>query len=352
MADDRQSSRDARQEQRRRQRLQSPSDPGATHLPPPHSPGTHPSGELLSTIWPELETDLRRTLRRWVRPADVDDAVQEVFIRLERRLRRRPVDSDALRDLARLAATNLGKNAVRDARRRARLVERVAATEAQVTRSAVSAEHEADARIRLETVMRAITDLSDVDRRVIARALSSETFPSDKRERDRMFLQLFRARSRLRAKIADVFAGVPAWRLRSWCGEAAQVIGSAGTAAVVTALGSFIQSEPMPVPIPVRTDAVVARVVTPMSDVPAVGDALPPTRRPPSVGVVRTTAIVSLRSPAAEPPERNELIAVPHPAGGDAATVNGSERRQRRSLACIGGGPIPEAVCVPHPLRG
>lgn len=351
MADDRQPSRDAGQEQSRRQRLQSRSDFGPTHLSPPLSSGTHPSDELLSALWPEIEPDLRRTLRRWVGSADVDDAVQEVFIRLERRVRRRPVEWDALRDLACLAATNLGKNAARDARRRAQLVEDIAVTEAQVARTAVSAEDEAGARISLETVMRAIAELSDIDRRAIARALSSEKSPSDKRERDRLLLQLFRARSRLRAKVADVFVGLPVWRLRSWYADLAHVVGSAGAVVVVvTTLGTFGHDGSAPLQQKTDDAARVTLAASASVTSPAVG-APGSTRRPPGVVVVRPRdAVVPADTPGV-PRRQHELVVVSHPTGGDAATVNGSDRGERRNLACVGGGPIPTVVCVPHPLR-
>ncbi|MDQ3758231.1 MAG: hypothetical protein M3394_10325, partial [Actinomycetota bacterium] len=151
-------------------------------------------------MWGQIEPELRRVLGRLVQPADIDDIVQEVFIRLAVRCERGPLRPEAVVDLAKLAGWNLGLNAVRDAAVRAfprgALPELPASTDV---------EEQAVWHLDLDRVLAAVAEMSDADRSIIADALSPvRERGASKREQDRMSLRLFRARSRLRARVAGV----------------------------------------------------------------------------------------------------------------------------------------------------
>ncbi|HEX2039781.1 MAG TPA: hypothetical protein VHF47_08630 [Acidimicrobiales bacterium] len=307
-------------------------------------------------MWGEIEPELRRVLGRLVQPADVDDIVQEVFIRLAARCRRKPLPVEAVVDLAKLAGWNLGLNAVRDAGTRALPRGTVPDVPA-----ATDVEEQAVWHLNLDRVLAAIADMSDADRRVILEALSpTRPHGATKREQDRSSLRLFRARSRLRERVAGVLSGLPVWRWRLRVRpEVAQALGSFGATVVVAVVGVLapapspaprvaqVVSSSGPAPPPAPVPAAVA--ASPRAAVPHTGSAVHGGADR-GVHVAAATRPPAPRTDVATP--ENKLVGVPHPAGGeDVATLHGYDRGERVPLACIGGGPLDPPVCVPHPLR-
>jgi len=306
-------------------------------------------------MWGEVEPELRRVLGRLVQPADVDDIVQEVFIRLAARCGRKPLPVEAVVDLAKLAGWNLGLNALRDAA--ARAVPRGAVPE--VT-DASDVEEQAVWHLDLDRVLAAIAEMSEADRAVIAKALSpSRARGVTKREQDRLSLQLFRARNRLRARIAGVLSALPLWRWR-WRmrPEVAQALGSFGATVMVATVVGVLGGSGATAP-PAAVAAVTATVRAPTTAPPAVEPKAPvvvppPVRAVPAAPAAQPAPRSTVAPVEAAPPVRT-IVTVPRPTGGDdVAAVGGRDRREQDQLACLGGGPVTavaETVCVPHPLR-
>jgi DNA-directed RNA polymerase specialized sigma24 family protein len=309
-------------------------------------------------MWGEVEPELRRVLGRLVQPADVDDIVQEVFIRLAARCRRKPLPVEAVVDLAKLAGWNLGLNAVRDASLRALPRDRVPDLP-----DANDVEEQAVWHLDLDRVLAAVAEMPEADRAVIAEALSpTRARGATKREQDRTSLRLFRARNRLRARIAGVLSGFPAlrWRLRLRP-EVAQALGSFGStvmmATMMGVLGGDVPPRP-PAPVTVVVAEAAAEVVPPEApQSPPVAhratvQAGGPDRTPSTAPV---TAVSSPPVPEEATPPVQTLVTVPRPTGGnDVATVGGRDRREDEPLVCAGGWPVTRAedtICVDHPLR-
>lgn len=307
---------------------------------------THADVDFLSAAWGGIEPELRRVLRALLQPADVDDVVQEVFIRLAARAERRPLVPDAVGDLARLAAWRLGLNTVRDAAFRAQ--PRAELPEAMTPNDL---EEQAVWHMDLDRVLQAIEGLSDPDRQAIRRALSPQRGRT-KREQDRLSLRLFRARTRLRARVTGVLGGLPAWRWRPWHGQLVEVAGSATASVVLAALvAAFVggsAEHPTGDSTPVAVHAVDVQSIAAVSPVP---ETAPPVETPaprPNAAPAPAETEPELSSPAPSP--EHTRVAVPGAGGGEGASVGTADNGGQEELACIGGGGLSEDLCVPDPL--
>jgi hypothetical protein len=317
-----------------------PSRSTASHQSTTPTRDTHAGRDFLSGEWLGIEPELRRVLRGLLQPADVDDVVQEVFIRLAARAERRPLVPEAVVDLGRLAAWRLGLNALRNAGVRAQpqaVLPDVPGT--------TSLEEQAEWHLELGRVLAVIEELSVADRQAIMRALSPER-GGTKREQDRLSLRLLRARGRLRARISDVFGGLPIWRWRLL--SAPLVEAGAIGASLVLGLLALV---PAPVDGQRPTMMPLVAVAPPPSDPPRLeGSSEAQEQRRGEPGPDRKP-LGRATGPAEPTDAYNErpLLTVRGPTGD--AGITSSDRGDRRDLACIGGGPLAGPVCVPHPLR-
>src|SRR5688572_2393246 len=198
----------------------------------------------LSALWPQVERWLMGSLlKRGVDHATAMDACQEVAVRLLTK-RKRFESAEHFYRWVNKVAHNLVSNWQRNDHR--------LSDEEVPERSSPDVAASVEPRLLLEEAVVAVAALSEADRQALAAALRLEDRGRTKRERDRLALQLHRARRRLRDRLEDWWAGLPWWRW-SWPFDSAPL-----TAASNAALGAVV---------------IVERAALAASDTPLCGEA-------------------------------------------------------------------------------
>lgn len=230
-------------------------------------------------------------------------------------------------------------------------------TEDVPERSSPSVDVLVEPRLALETTVAAFAELSEADRRALTTALRLEPRGETKRERDRVSLQVLRARKRLRDLVDGRLAGLPWWRWR-WptdavlCSVASQVAIGAIAVTVGVLSGWVVPHQAAEHPIIERISAHAPADRQPTTDdpgaTPSATTATEPLRSP-----VRTTVHdEGERTPPEPEPWKHRVVVVPP---GDAPGTTEIETNPRHpkddSLFCWENVPHVDDACIAHPLR-
>jgi hypothetical protein len=205
-------------------------------------------------------------------------------------------------------------------------------------------------RLLLDAAIEAMSSLPERDRRALTTALGMQPRGATRRERDRVSLQVLRARRRLRERLEGWWAAFPWWR---WWVDPAQLaaVPSAAVVAVavtVAAMSGWQSQERAESAVFGRIErvAAISSVGVDLSHVsPRVGGAAstPEWRQ----GTGEAVAPASLPSPG---PVDHRIVLVP-PAGAPGTTEGETRPRNDDALVCWGNLSVVADTCVPHPLR-
>jgi Sigma-70 region 2 len=212
-----------------------------------------------------------------------------------------------------------------------------------------------ESRFVLEATVEAFRELKETDRRVLTAALNNEDRGGTKRDRDRVALQLSRARVRLARGTKVRLVGLPWWR-RRWStdpvplGMASQA--AMGAVAVTVGVLSTLLAPPHMDERPVveRITATASAehrpyVVVPTADTAQAPDvagaaAAPPTGNPEGA------------EPSDRGPKEHRIVVDPPADAPGRTEIETDPRRPKEdSLFCWENFPHVEDACVDHPLR-
>lgn len=301
----------------------------------------------LSALWPEIESWLMGSLlKRGVDHAVAKDACQEVAIRMMTRRARFDSAEHFYRWLNIVAQRIVWKWHRKGERLTAEDVPEGSSPDVAMA---------VEPRMTLEATVATFASLNETDRHALATALRMEQRGQTKRERDRVSLQVLRARKRLRDRLEGWLAGLPCWRWFTSVDPAPFAIVSSaalGAAAVtVSVLSGWLLPHPTTRASAVEEISTSNTVGQSRSTIGAATAAV--AAEPPVTYGDNTTRDTTDIDPPQPPGPLDQRVMVVPPMGAPGTTEGSTQPRDPNdnSLICWGNVPHVPDTCVVHPLR-